>query len=270
MYSCGIDIGSVSTEAVILKSSENNMENFEICSYVIGRTGSDIKTASESIFNDALVKAKINKKDINGIIATGYGRKNVSIADRDITEITYHASGVLSVFPDVKTIIDIGGQDSKVIKIDKFIKKPIDFLMNDKCAAGTGRFLEVMAKALDIELEAFGKIFAETNERIEITSTCTVFAESEIVSLIGHGVDKRKIVKGLLYSVADRIISMISRLGIEEPVALTGGVAKNSGISGAIEEKLGTKLLIPFEPQITGALGAAVLALKIAKAKQLL
>ncbi len=267
MYSCGIDIGSVSTEAVILKDSDIDEKNFEICSYIIGRTGSDIKTASENIFNDALSMAKIKKEDIRNIIATGYGRKNVSLADRNITEITCHASGVLSVFPEVKTIIDIGGQDSKVIKIDRLTKKPIDFLMNDKCAAGTGRFLEVMAKALDIELEAFGKIFADTNERIEITSTCTVFAESEIVSLIGHGVDKRKIVKGLLYSVADRIISMVSRLGIEEPVALTGGVAKNSGIVGAIEEKLDTRLLIPFEPQITGALGAAALALKIAKSE---
>ncbi|MDD3519750.1 MAG: acyl-CoA dehydratase activase [Actinomycetota bacterium] len=261
MYSCGIDIGSVSTEAIILKKDDN--DNFDICSYVIGRTGSDIKTASENIFNDALLKAKIKKEDIKTIIATGYGRKNVSFANKNITEITCHASGVLSVFPDVKTIIDIGGQDSKVIKIDKLTKKPIDFLMNDKCAAGTGRFLEVMAKALDIELENFGKIFFNTNEKIEITSTCTVFAESEIVSLIGHGVDKGKIVKGLLYSVADRIISMISRLGLEEPVSLTGGVAKNSGIVGALEEKLKTKLLIPFEPQVTGALGAAALALKI-------
>jgi len=263
MYSCGIDIGSVSTEALILKSDDNDKNNFDICSYVIGRTGSDIKTASETIFNDALARAKLKKEDVVNIIATGYGRKNVSFANRNITEITCHASGVLSVFPDVKTIIDIGGQDSKVIKIDKLTKKPIDFLMNDKCAAGTGRFLEVMAKALDIELENFGKIFSEEDEKIEITSTCTVFAESEIVSLIGHGVDKSKIVKGLLYSVADRIVSMISRLGLEEPVSLTGGVAKNTGIVGALEEKLGTRLLIPFEPQITGALGAAALALRI-------
>ena len=264
MFSCGIDIGSVSTEALILKEKDKTSnDRFEICSYIIGRTGSDIKKASETIFNEALIKANIQKNDIKSIVATGYGRKNIDFANKDITEITCHASGVLAIFPDVKTIIDIGGQDSKVIKIDEFTKKPIDFLMNDKCAAGTGRFLEVMAKALDIELENFGNIFSDTKEKIEITSTCTVFAESEIVSLIGHGIDKGRIVKGLLYSVADRIISMISRLGLEEPVCLTGGVAKNTGILGALEEKLDTKLLIPFEPQITGALGAAVLALKI-------
>ncbi len=263
MYTCGIDIGSVSTEIVIIKSKDGNKNNFEICSYVIGRTGSDIKRASEELFNESLALAKLKKENIKNIVATGYGRKNVKLAHRDITEITCHASGVLSVFPDVKTIIDIGGQDSKVIKIDELTKKPMDFLMNDKCAAGTGRFLEVMAKALDIELKSFGDIFEETNESIEITSTCTVFAESEIVSLIGQGIEKKKIVKGLLYSVADRIISMVSRLGLEEPVALTGGVAKNKGIAGALEEKLKIELQIPFEPQITGALGAAALALRL-------
>lgn len=263
MYSCGIDIGSVSTETVIIKRKENNNTGFDICAYVIGRTGSDIIRASEDLFDKSLAQAKLKRSDIKNIVATGYGRKNVSFAHKDITEITCHASGVLSVFPDIRTIIDIGGQDSKVIKIDGLTKKPMDFLMNDKCAAGTGRFLEVMAKALDIELKNFGKIFEETAEGIEITSTCTVFAESEIVSLIGQGIEKSRIVKGLLYSVADRIISMVSRLGLEEPVALTGGVAKNKGIAGALEEKLKIKLQIPFEPQITGALGAAALGLRL-------
>ncbi|MDD3819289.1 MAG: acyl-CoA dehydratase activase [Actinomycetota bacterium] len=158
----------------------------------------------------------------------------------------------------IKTVIDIGGQDSKVIKLEN--GNPIDFLMNDKCAAGTGRFLEVMAKALEISFDEFAPIFIKTNEKVDITSTCTVFAESEIVSLIGHGVDKNKIIKGLIYSITDRIISMVERVGLEEPACMTGGVAKNLGVVKALEEKLEIKLIIPPEPRITGALGAAYLA----------
>ncbi|MCX6347228.1 MAG: acyl-CoA dehydratase activase [Actinobacteria bacterium] len=261
MYTCGIDIGSVSTEAVILDIDENN--KYKILSYAVNKTGSDSKTAAEKSFQMALDEAGLTKNKINFIIATGYGRINVEFANKNITEISCHASGVTLLFPEVITIIDIGGQDSKVIKIDRTSKKPIDFLMNDKCAAGTGRFLEVMAKTLEIGLENFGEIFLSTKEKVDITSTCTVFAESEIVSLIGKGVAKEKIIKGLIYSIADKIISMVSRVGLESPVCLTGGVAKNSGISSAIEEKLGVKLQIPFEPQITGALGAAWLAGKI-------
>lgn len=261
MYTCGIDIGSVSTEALILDIDER--KDYKILSYAVIKTGSDSKTAAEKSFKMALSEAKLNRNEINYIVATGYGRVIVEFANKNITEITCHASGVTLLFPDIITIIDIGGQDSKVIKIDRTSKKPIDFLMNDKCAAGTGRFLEVMAKTLEINLENFGEIFLSTKEKVDITSTCTVFAESEIVSLIGRGVAKEKIIKGLIYSIADRIISMVSRVGLEAPVCLTGGVAKNSGIAIAIEEKLGIKLQIPFEPQITGALGAAYLAGKI-------
>ncbi len=261
MYTCGIDIGSVSTEAVILDIDER--KDYKILSYAVIKTGSDSKAAAEKSFKMALSETKLNRNEINYIVATGYGRVIVEFANKNITEITCHASGVTLLFPDILTIIDIGGQDSKVIKIDRTSKKPIDFLMNDKCAAGTGRFLEVMAKTLEINLENFGEIFLSTKEKVDITSTCTVFAESEIVSLIGRGIAKEKIIKGLIYSIADRIISMVSRVGLETPVCLTGGVAKNSGITSAIEEKLGIKLQIPFEPQITGALGAAYLAGKI-------
>ncbi|MBE3138429.1 MAG: 2-hydroxyglutaryl-CoA dehydratase, partial [Actinobacteria bacterium] len=170
-----------------------------------------------------------------------------------------HARGVLNYFTAVKTVIDIGGQDSKVIKLDEF-GSPVDFLMNDKCAAGTGRFLEVMARALEIKLENFGEIFAKTNEKVDISSTCTVFAESEVVSLIGQGIDKNKIIRGLVYSIVNKVISMVERIGLEEPVCMTGGVAKNLAVVRALEEKLGVKINIPEEPEITGALGAAYLA----------
>jgi (R)-2-hydroxyacyl-CoA dehydratese activating ATPase len=256
MYTCGVDVGSVSTEIVILNSKNNKIEY-----YVIASTGSDSKNAARAAFEKSLGMAGIKSNEIKTIVATGYGRVNVPFADKNITEISCHGRGAASLFPDLKTVIDIGGQDSKIIKLED--GNPVDFLMNDKCAAGTGRFLEVMAGALEVDLEEFATIFINTGEKVDITSTCTVFAESEIVSLIGHGVDKNKIIKGLIYSITDRIISMVERVGLEEPVCMTGGVAKNLGVVKAMEEKLGTKIYIPDEPQITGALGAAYLARKI-------
>ena len=253
MYTCGIDVGSVSTKVVILGKKDN-----KIASYVIAPTGSDGKNAAIKALDDSLKKAGLTDNEIEATVATGYGRINIPFADQNITEISCHARGVISLFPDLKTVIDIGGQDSKVIKLKD--GKPIDFLMNDKCAAGTGRFLEVMARAMEINIEQFAPIFIKTNDKVDITSTCTVFAESEIVSLIGQGIDKNKIIKGLIYSIADKITSMVGRVGLDEPVCMTGGVAKNLGVVKALEENLGIKMNIPDEPQITGALGAAYLA----------
>ncbi len=257
MYSCGIDIGSVSAEAVILKNTNNTVN---ITSYVIAPTGGDAKDAATRVFEEALEKSKISKDQIKSIIATGYGRLSIPFANKNITEISCHAKGVAYFFPQARTIIDIGGQDSKVIKLDSS-QNPIDFLMNDKCAAGTGRFLEVMAKALDIEITRFAEIFLSTKEKVDISSTCTVFAESEIVSLVGHGVDKNKIIKGLIYSITNKIVSMVERVGLEEPVCMTGGVAKNIAVVKALEEKLNVQIQVPKEPQITGALGAALFAI---------
>ncbi|MFZ3086220.1 MAG: acyl-CoA dehydratase activase [Candidatus Hydromicrobium sp.] len=256
MYTCGIDVGSVSTKVVILGKKDN-----KIASYVIAATGSDGKNAAIKALDDSLKKAGLKDNEIEATVATGYGRINISFADQNITEISCHARGAISLFPDLKTVIDIGGQDSKVIKLKD--GKPIDFLMNDKCSAGTGRFLEVMARAMEINIEQFATIFIKTNDKVDITSTCTVFAESEIVSLIGQGVDKNKIIKGLIYSIADKITSMVGRVGLDEPVCMTGGVAKNLGVVKALEENLGIKIIIPDEPQITGALGAAYLAQNI-------
>jgi (R)-2-hydroxyacyl-CoA dehydratese activating ATPase len=256
MFTCGIDVGSVSAEAVILEKTDNKNR---ICAFIIAPTGGDSKEAALSVFNSALSKAGLNQQQIESVVATGYGRQNIPFASKNITEITCHAKGVLDFFPQTRTVIDIGGQDSKVIKLDQD-GNPLDFLMNDKCAAGTGRFLEVMSKALDINLENFAEIFRKTKDKVDISSTCTVFAESEIVSLIGHGVDKNKIIKGLIYSITNRIISMVERIGLEEPVCMTGGVAKNLAVIDALSEKLEVKIYVPSEPQITGALGAAILA----------
>jgi len=255
MYTCGIDVGSVSAEAVILNRQDGKND---ITAYIITPTGGDSKEAATNVFNLALEKSGLSAGDITSVVATGYGRLNIPFATKNITEISCHARGVINYFPGVRTVIDIGGQDSKVIKLDSK-GNPIDFLMNDKCAAGTGRFLEVMAKALDIDLRNFAEIFAGTSQKVDISSTCTVFAESEIVSLIGHGVGKNSIVKGLVYSITSRIISMVERIGLEEPVCMTGGVAKNLAVVSALEEKLNLKIKVPQEPQITGALGAALL-----------
>jgi predicted CoA-substrate-specific enzyme activase len=255
MYTCGIDVGSVSAEAVILNRHDGKTD---MAAYIITPTGGDSKGAAINVFNLALEKSGLAAGDISAVVATGYGRLNIPFATKNITEISCHARGVIHYFPYIKTVIDIGGQDSKVIKLDSK-GNPIDFLMNDKCAAGTGRFLEVMAKALDIDLRDFAEIFAGTSQKVDISSTCTVFAESEIVSLIGHGVAKNSIVKGLIYSITGRIISMVERVGLEEPVCMTGGVAKNLAVVSALEERLNLKINVPEEPQITGALGAALL-----------
>ncbi len=255
MYTCGIDVGSVSAEAVIINRQDGKTD---IVAYIITPTGGDSKGAATNVFNQALEKAGLAAGDISAVVATGYGRINIPFATKNITEISCHARGVAHYFPDIRTVIDIGGQDSKVIKLDSK-GNPIDFLMNDKCAAGTGRFLEVMAKALDIDIRNFAEIFATTSQKVDISSTCTVFAESEIVSLIGHGVAKNSIVKGLVYSITGRIISMVERIGLEEPVCMTGGVAKNLAVVSALEERLDLKIKVPEEPQITGALGAALL-----------
>ncbi|MDD3776398.1 MAG: acyl-CoA dehydratase activase [Actinomycetota bacterium] len=259
MITCGIDIGSVSAEAVILTKKP---ESCHILSYAIIPTGSNSKTAARKVFKQAVDNAGITPEDINKTVATGYGRINVDFAHKSITEITCHARGALYYYPQTRLVIDIGGQDSKVIRLDEN-SNPFDFLMNDKCAAGTGRFLEVMAHALEIDITHFGEIFLSTKEKVDITSTCTVFAESEIVSLIGHGVDKNKIIKGLVYSIAHRVNTMIDRVGFSEPVCMTGGVAKNTGVVKALEETLDSAIYIPEDPQIVGALGAALMAMDI-------
>ena len=176
-----------------------------------------------------------------------------------ITEITCHARGAYYVHPKTRTVIDIGGQDSKVIRLDEQGRN-VDFQMNDKCAAGTGRFLEVMAHALEVKVEDLGRLSLSAPRSIKISSMCTVFAESEVVSLIADNQPKEVIIRGLHDSIADRVLGMVNRVGIEEEVTLTGGVAKNEGVVRALEERLRVKLFIPPEPQIIGALGAALLA----------
>jgi predicted CoA-substrate-specific enzyme activase len=194
-------------------------------------------------------------------VATGYGRIAIDYADSQVTEITCYARGINQLHPEVRTIIDIGGQDSKAISVDKE-GRVVDFLMNDKCAAGTGRFLEVMAKALELEIGDLGDISLRATEMQQVSSTCTVFAESEVVTLVAEGVNREDIVAGLHAAIAKRIVSMVKRVGLSPPVGMAGGVAKNAGVVKAIEEEIGEPLVVPREPQIVGALGAAIVAME--------
>jgi (R)-2-hydroxyacyl-CoA dehydratese activating ATPase len=252
MVTAGVDIGSLTTDVVILSGDQ-------MLSYTIVPTLSSSEAAAVSAYESALTLAGISAADVQGVVATGYGRTSIDFADKAITEITCHALGARRLFAEARTVIDIGGQDSKVIRLadDGRVE---DFSMNDKCAAGTGRFLEVMARSLDTSLDSLGSLSVLSSADLRISSTCTVFAESEVVALVAKGVPKEDIIRGLHRSVAERVYAMITRLRAEPPFVMTGGVAKNSGVVAALEERLGTESLLPEEPQIVGALGAATAA----------
>ncbi len=254
-YVAGIDSGSTSTDVVILD------QDGKIKSTMIIPTGGGAMMSAEKSLEKAVEKAGINKDDIIRIVTTGYGRAYIDSGDDSITEITCHAKGAHYLNPNVRTVIDIGGQDIKAISIDEngAVK---NFLMNDKCAAGTGRFLEMMARTLGLALEEMSTKGLEWKENIVISSMCTVFAESEVVSLVAQNKEVADIIHGLNMSVASKVGALAARLGQNNPgeYMMTGGVAKNKGITNALEEKLGAKLYICDEAQLCGALGAALFA----------
>jgi predicted CoA-substrate-specific enzyme activase len=206
---------------------------------------------------EALIKAGLSFEQISYVIATGYGRFNVPFADRQITELSCHAKGVSNLFPLTRTAIDIGGQDAKGLKIKD--GNLVDFVMNDKCAAGTGRFLEVIAAALGIKVGDLGDLSLKSTNKVMISNTCTIFARQEVVARLSEGVRLENIVAGLHNAIASRVAGMVRRLKIEPGITLTGGVAKNIGVVKAMEENLGQKVFVPDEPLLTGAIGAAIL-----------
>lgn len=252
-YFAGIDIGSLTTEVVILDS------NVDVLSYSINLTGADCNEAVDQALGQALSRAGLSRDQLSFIVATGYGRVTIPFSDKKITEISCHGTSAHHLFPDTETVIDIGGQDSKVIRIDKE-GKVLDFTMNDKCAAGTGRFLEVMAGAFRVSLEDFGQLSLKAEREISISSVCTVFAESEVISLIAQNQAREDIIRGLHSSVVNRIWNMVQTVGVHGAVTMSGGVAKNRGVVVLMEEKLEKPIHIHTEPQIMGALGAALLA----------
>jgi len=255
MIAAGVDIGSLSTEAVIFDKEKG------ILGYSIFLTGGSSKDASRLSLKQAIESAKVKQEEVRRIVSTGCAREIADFADKKITEITCLAKGVSYLHPECRTVIDIGGQDTKVIRVDG-TGRVREFDMNDKCAAGTGRFLEVMAKALTVELDQMGERSLRYHNDLTISSICTVFAESEVVSLVSEGQQVEDILHAIHNAVADRTIGLLERIGeLEPPVVMTGGVAKNIGVVKALEAKLETPLAIYAEPQIVGALGAALLAL---------
>ncbi|MHA1268242.1 MAG: acyl-CoA dehydratase activase [Candidatus Helarchaeota archaeon] len=255
MITVGVDVGSLTTKAVAYDE--------KILGFYISPSGHQFERAGIDVFSKLLEIVDLKKEDVQYILSTGYGRYSLDFVNDKVTEITAHAKGVNYFFPKVKTIIDIGGQDSKAMKVQGGIVK--DFMMNDKCAAGTGRFIEVMAKALSVEtLKEMGELSLKSKNPAKISSMCTVFAESEVISLFAEKkYSKIDIIAGIHASIAKRVAGLVRRLGrVEEDVAFVGGVAKNIGVKKALEDELNVKIFSPEGdyPQLTGALGAAIIA----------
>lgn len=254
MYVMGIDSGSTSTNAVIMDGDH------KIVASAVVRTGAKSGESAQRILDEVLSEAGLKREDISWIVSTGYGRVSIPFADENVTEISCHGRGAHYFNPAVRTILDIGGQDSKAIRLNEK-GEVADFVMNDKCAAGTGRFLEMIARSLEVDVDELGSIALQSKEDIEITSMCSVFAESEVISLIANNREKTDIANGICRAVANKSYSLLKRVGLEAEFMMTGGVAKNAGVVRAVEEKLGTKLYICPEPEIVGAAGAALYAL---------
>jgi predicted CoA-substrate-specific enzyme activase len=259
-YFAGIDVGSTMTKVVILNNG--------IIASIIGPTGPEHRRLANQAMDEALKKADISFQSITYIVSTGYGRINVPFTDKQFTEITCHAKGVASLFPEAKTIIDVGGQDVKGIKIETN-GKIIDFAMNDKCAAGTGRFIEVIADSLGVLLDKVGDLSLQSKNPAKISNICTIWAQQEVAASLAEGVPIPDLLAGVHRSLADRIARMVNRLRVEEEVIVTGGGGKNRGLIKALSEQLGHEILVPKEPLLTGALGAALLGKEIVeKARQ--
>lgn len=255
MLTVGLDIGSITTKVAVMK--EGKVQGTDV-----SFTGYNPEKAWRDILKRMLSRLGLTESSVDRIVSTGYGRNNVSIAHKRITEIICHAEGAKHFLPKVRSVIDIGGQDSKFIRLDDH-GSVADFVMNDKCSAGTGRFLDVMARALEVPLEEFGSMSGKARTTVRISSMCTVFAESEVISLISKGESRENIISGIHDSIASRMVSMMGGTGVVKPVVMTGGVANNSGIRKALEKRLGIKIEVPETAQVNGAIGAAILAHRV-------
>jgi predicted CoA-substrate-specific enzyme activase len=255
MLTVGIDVGSITAKAAVVKDGT-------VVSNKIILTGYNARHAGEKVFEAIVKESGLDRSAVDRIISTGYGRNSVAIAAKAVTEITCHAMGAHFLNPAVRSVIDIGGQDSKAIAIDES-GNVRDFSMNDKCAAGTGRFLEVMARALEVLIEDFGHFSIKADRPSKISSLCTVFAESEVISLISKGEKRENIIAGIHESIAARVVAMANRTGLKAPIMMTGGVAKNIGVVKALEKKLGHPIDVSPQSQVTGAIGAALLAQRV-------
>jgi len=253
-YAAGVDVGSTQTKAVIIDDD----------GVIVGRalidTGANVVEAAQNSFAKALGEAGLGEADVGYVIGTGYGRYRVTFGDDQITEISCHGRGAVHMFPETRTVIDMGGQDTKAIKVSP-IGEIDDFSMNDKCAAGTGRFLGAASSALDIPLDNLGPTALTFKRPVRISTTCTVFAESEVLSWLGKGKKVEDILWGVHQSIAVRSCALLRRVGIEDEVTFTGGVARNVAMIRALEERAEIKLNISEESHFMGALGASLFAL---------
>ena len=265
MLAAGVDVGSLYTKVVIVDAKG------EVVVSNIIRSGVNYRGAAKAGWEEALAMGELQADDIGYVLSTGYGRRLVSFANGEMTEITCHAKAAKRLFPDISLIVDIGGQDSKVIRV-RDNGDVENFLMNDKCAAGTGRFLEVMATALEVELSNLGALSFQSKREVEVSSVCTVFAETEVISLLAEGCDRADIAAAIHRSIAKRVMGMVRQLQRDssETVEMTGGGAKNEGVVRALEHHLGATVYVAPEPQIMGAWGAALIAFERAEAGMLM
>ena len=255
MIYAGIDIGSITAKAALIRGNQL------FGTHVI-LTGYNPLNAGIKVFETLLEKMKVSKSDVKAIVSTGYGRASVNFADKAITEIICHGTGAYFINSEIRGVIDVGGQDSKAILLDANGQVE-NFAMNDKCAAGTGRFLEVMANALEVDLNQLGDISLKADNPSKISSICTVFAESEVISMIAGQQQRENIIAGIHESAAARVAILATKTKLIEPVVMTGGVAKNKGMVTALEKRLGFNIIVGDSPQENGAIGAAVLASRL-------
>lgn len=253
-YAAGVDVGSTQTKAVIID------EDGRIVGRALIDTGANVTLAAENAYAAALRQSGLNEEEVEYVVGTGYGRYRVTFGNTQVTEISCHARGAVHMFPGTRTVLDMGGQDTKAIRVSPS-GEIIDFCMNDKCAAGTGRFLGAASAALDIPLDELGRVALRAERPVRISTTCTVFAESEVLSWLGKGKKIEDILAGVHQSIAARSIGLLRRVGIEEEITFTGGVARNVGMVEALQRGLGLKLNVSEESHFMGALGAALFAL---------
>lgn len=253
-YAAGVDVGSTQTKAIIIN------EDREIVGRCLTDTGANVVIAAENAFAEALKTSGIREEEVEYVIGTGYGRYRVTFGNTQVTEISCHARGAAQMFPGTKTVLDMGGQDTKAIRVSPK-GEVLDFCMNDKCAAGTGRFLGAAAAALDIPLGELGNVAMKAERPVKISTTCTVFAESEVLSWLGKGKKIEDILWGVHLSIASRSTALLRRVGIEDEITFTGGVTKNAGMIKSLEQALKTKLNVSDDSHYMGALGAALFAL---------
>ena len=261
IYTLGIDVGSTASKCIVLKDGKEIVAKSLID---VGAGTSGPQRAIEAVLNEAGMK----KEDMAYTLATSYGGTSLmdGIADKQMSELSCHAKGATFLFPNVHTVIDIGGQDVKVLHIDNGAMT--NFQMNDKCAAGTGRFLDVMARVLEVKVEDLGRLGAMSRKKVGISSTCTVFAESEVISQLAMGTDKCDIIDGIHRSVAHRVTGLAHRIGVVPDVVMTGGVAQNEGVVKALQDELGCPIKTSPLTQYNGALGAALLAWQASSRRQ--